>query len=377
MSKKISINCENIYQTIYEKDKKKLMKFMGQGASGSAFLICLDDFCKDKVVIKISLISKYYKYNKSHPTLVDYLIGKKISELVNQNITPHINEVYTQFLCDINTLKQINEIIMNKKISSLLENEKHFMKKYYNQFVIIFNKYAQGDFYQYLKNYKITKIEHLSFLFMVCYTLTCIVYHNEGYRHNDLKPNNILININKNFNTNNLIEYKIFGKKYYLPELPITLKIHDFDFSFTNEIRNKKIGKLKQFIHEETNPVYDIHYLINHLITILKLNNADLNIINMFTELLPDNTIGYNNEYTIKYRLTNYKKNIIDTNYNYIPKDLKSPAEMILLYKNFNIFKKKNIDFKNKKIIKKYDSQIPNEETNNILTRKDLFNVLL
>ena len=110
MSKKISINCENIYQKIYEKDKKKLMKFMGQGASGSAFLICLDDFCKDKVVIKISLISKYYKYNKSHPTVVDYLIGKKISELVNQNITPHINEVYTQFLCDINTLKQINEI---------------------------------------------------------------------------------------------------------------------------------------------------------------------------------------------------------------------------------------------------------------------------
>ena len=53
---------------------------------------------------------------------------------------------------------------------------------------------------------------------MVCYTLTCIVYHNEGYRHNDLKPNNILININKNFNTNNLIEYKIFEKKYYLPE---------------------------------------------------------------------------------------------------------------------------------------------------------------
>ena len=24
-------------------------------------------------------------------------------------------------------------------------------EKYYNQFVIIFNKYAQGDFYQYLK----------------------------------------------------------------------------------------------------------------------------------------------------------------------------------------------------------------------------------
>ena len=67
------------------------------------FMICLDDFCKDKVVIKISLISKYYKYNKSHPTIVDYLIGKKNIRTCKSNITPHINEVYTQFLCDINT----------------------------------------------------------------------------------------------------------------------------------------------------------------------------------------------------------------------------------------------------------------------------------
>ena len=46
----------------------------------------------------------------------------------------------------------------------------------------------------------------------------------------------------------------------------------------------------------------------------------------MFTELLPDNTIGYNNDYSINYRLNYIKKNIIDTNYNYIPKDLKLSA---------------------------------------------------
>ena len=54
-------------------------------------------------------------------------------------------------------------------------------------------------------------------------------YHNPGFRHNDLKPNNVLVNTYDK-KPNHYFEYIMFGKKYYVPDIGVTLKFWDFDF---------------------------------------------------------------------------------------------------------------------------------------------------
>ena len=61
--------------------------------------------------------------------------------------------------------------------------------------------------------------------------------------------------------------------------------------------------------------------------------------------------------------------------YNYVPKDMKTPSELILTDSVFNIFKTLP---KGGVVVETYDSQIKNPSKDNTLTkRSDMFNVLL
>ena len=85
------INCKNIESSL--KVKNDMLKLLGAGTFGIAFLGCLDKLCEKKVTVKFVSMKKKYKLdnNNTHPAYIEGLVGQELSKLVDNNISPHIN----------------------------------------------------------------------------------------------------------------------------------------------------------------------------------------------------------------------------------------------------------------------------------------------
>lgn len=99
------------------------------------------------------------------------------------------------------------------------------------------------------------------------------VYPN--FRHNDLKPNNVLVYPLKDKISEH--HYTFDGYKYKVPNLGFRLRVWDFDFSIIDgKIMNDKVmsGYLSYIgVRQNQNQYYDIHTFIN---TLLFDNDYDL-----------------------------------------------------------------------------------------------------
>ena len=389
------INCKNIEKKL--KTKNEVLELLGMGTFGVAFLGCLNELCSEKISVKFATMKKKYNIDNSHPSIVEILVGKKISLLVDSNITPHINYTYRGFTCNIDELKNLKTIQKsdwyNERIYDKNTNDYYtdYINNYLKDIMVIFNEIADMDFKEYvIKRYKekdnLTFLEHLCAFFGFCYTMCVIVYNNPNYRHNDIKPNNLLVEINKNYKKNNYIEYKIFDQTFYIPQTKFIIKLHDFDYSNCDEFPNQKITKFNGLFKEInatpfTNPVYDLHEYINFYIRDFGELIQDSEIYNYFRSLFSVDTFGKENTYTRRYKLTNYKINgnredlPDEKRYNYIPNDMKTPAELILTDTIFDIFR--TIP-SGGVVVEKYDSNIKHPNKNKALQkRRDMFNVLL
>jgi hypothetical protein len=389
------ITCANIENKL--KTKNEVLEFLGMGTFGVAFLGCLNDLCSEKISVKFATMKKKYNIDNSHPSIVEILVGKKLSLLVDKKMTPHINYTYRGFTCNIEDLKNLKTIQKsewyNKRIFDKETNSYYsdYSLNYLKDIMVIFNEIADMDFKDYTidrynKQDDLTFIEHLCAFFCFCYTMCVIVYNNPNYRHNDIKPNNLLVEITKNYNKNNYICYKIFGQKFYIPQTKFIIKLHDFDYSNCDEIPNQKITKFNGLFKEInatpfTNPVYDLHEYINFYIRDFGKLIQGSEIYNYFMTLFTEDTFGEENTYTRRYKLTNFKINgnredlSDEKRYNYIPKDMKTPAELLLTDNVFNVFK--NLP-QNGVVIETYDSHIkhPNKDKK-LGKRRDMFNVSL
>ena len=213
-SKIKQIKCNNFENKLL--GSKNKLDLLGEGTYGIAFLGCLDQLCNDSIGVKFLVLKNKYTLNNSHPGIVEVLIGKKLSNLCYKQITPHINIVYKGFLCNINKIK--NTETLQKWYKVQLEN--NFSTDCYKEVMVIFNEKADMDFKNYVEsrfnqNNQLTDIEHLICLFQFCYTIACAQYHIPGFRHNDIKPNNLLITLNKNIDQNLYDVYKILGMTFF------------------------------------------------------------------------------------------------------------------------------------------------------------------
>lgn len=412
ISKK-KINCN----TVISKSYPKYSKFLGCGSNGCALDSCLDKKCKDKIVIKIAKfdeafnIVKNYSYNLNHPNFIEITFLNNFNKYLDQNMTPHLIYYSGYFFCDENIKNYLISSTNNNKISIAEEfSDKINNKKY----IIHFVERADDDLWSYLNNNKLTFDIWSNIFFQICYTLTLIQYYNPGFRHNDLKPDNILINLyNSEPNTYN--EYIIFDQKFYLPDIGIKVKLWDFDFSNSNKYKNEKVVDTwcrYLGINTENNPIYDIHFLLNNIFTYFindkfihdkisyknlykffynylqtkdnkLLSMFNLNKINLFgyghdgDDLGPMNNIEINeliNQQIPQNGLINSFRlvNRIDGRSNVIPNDMSSAGDMLIDSKT-NLFKK-YLSKKNKsKIITTYNSKI--KLSNEIFLRKDIFNL--
>jgi serine/threonine protein kinase len=90
-----------------------------------------------------------------------------------------------------------------------------------------------------------------------------------AFRHNDLKPNNILVQVSEVNNKTLKFRYVINGHEYYVPNIGVQIKLWDFDFAcIPGIVENSKVSADwtdKINIKPEQNKYYDVHYFFNTL----------------------------------------------------------------------------------------------------------------
>ena len=118
------------------------------------------------------------------------------------------------------------------------------------------------------KNYKSFKIRHWRTIFYQFLSVLAIIQAKyPSFRHNDLKGNNLLINIIDM--SKKKYKYVINGQIYIVPNIGFQIKLWDFDFAcIPSLVNNSKVESEwtnKINITPQQNRYYDIHYFFNTL----------------------------------------------------------------------------------------------------------------
>lgn len=129
---------------------------------------------------------------------------------------------------------------------------------------VLISEWANGgDLLDYLrKHYKSFKIRHWRTIFYQFLSVLAIIQAKyPAFRHNDMKANNLLINL---IDMSKKYKYIINGQIYIVPNIGFQIKLWDFDFACIPKlVNNSKVdaewtNKINITPHQ--NRYYDIHY---------------------------------------------------------------------------------------------------------------------
>jgi serine/threonine protein kinase len=211
-------------------------------------------------------------YNIKRPENAELLMIRLLSQFVVNKQTPHIILPITTFNTSIKPFLSLskNDIVNNKRYDQFL---KRYQKgEYYSNVSVLVSEWANsGDFLDYIrKKYKEFKVkEWRSICFQFLSVLAIIQSKYPGFRHNDLKANNILVDEIPILPNSNKYKYIINGQTYVVPNVGFQLKLWDFDFAtIPGVIDNSKVEAEwtdKINIKPIKNRYYDVHYFFNTL----------------------------------------------------------------------------------------------------------------
>lgn len=239
--------------------------------------------------------------NLARPENTELRILKVLSSFVLKRRTPHFVLPIGTFNTSITNFIKIpaNVIDLNDEKNDAY---KTFIKKYhedcFEEFVsVLISEWCNGgDLLEYIrKNYMTMTLKHwIVIIFQILFTLARVHQKYPAFRHNDMKANNILVEItgiggshsvsninhneshstnlgskNKNV-TNSMYCYSIDDFKFLVPNINLQIKIWDFDFAcIDGVIENNKVNSVwtkKINITKKENKYYDMHYFFNTLI---------------------------------------------------------------------------------------------------------------
>ena len=209
-------------------------------------------------------------YNVKRPENAEIIMIKLLSFFIINKQTPHIVLPITTFNTSIKPFLSLSKknFINNKRYDQFL---KRYQKgEYYQNVSVLVSEWANaGDFLDYIrKNYKIFKIKQWRTIFFQLLSVLAIIQAKyPGFRHNDLKANNILVHEIAISTTSNKYQYKINNQIYIVPNIGFQIKLWDFDFAtIPGIIDNSKVEAEwtdKINIKPIPNKYYDIHYFFN------------------------------------------------------------------------------------------------------------------
>jgi serine/threonine protein kinase len=211
-------------------------------------------------------------YNVKRPENAELLMIKLLSQFVIKKQTPHIVLPMTTFNTSIKPFLGLskNDFINNKRYDLFLKRcEKG---EYYQNVSVLISEWANaGDLLDYIRNnYKTFKIKHWRTIFFQFLSVLAIIQAKyPGFRHNDLKANNLLVNEISISSTDNKYCYKINKQMYNVPNIGFQIKLWDFDFAcIPGIVDNAKVDAEwtdRINIKPEQNRYYDVHYFFNTL----------------------------------------------------------------------------------------------------------------
>jgi serine/threonine protein kinase len=263
------------FNNVFNILKCKLL-YKKSGSTGHTFKGLIDNNIDNCIAVKVVAYSKKDNYGSIYfckrPENAEILMIKLLSYFVRNRQTPHIILPITTFYTSIDPFLPLvkNNKINNKKFEQFIERYEN--NEYYPNVSILISEWANsGDLLEYLKNnYKTFTLLHWRVLFFQLISVLAIIHAKyPGFRHNDLKANNILVD-KINQNDDEIYTYEINKQVYKVPNMGFLIKLWDFDFAtipgivdnskveadWTNRINVKPIQ----------NRYYDIHYFFNTLI---------------------------------------------------------------------------------------------------------------
>ena len=209
-------------------------------------------------------------YNIKRPENAELMMIKLLSQFVKKAETPHIVLPIATFNTSIKPFLSLakSNLIDSKKFDQFLE--RYEKGEYYQNVSVLISEWANGgDLLDYLrKNYKTFKIRHWRTIFYQFLSVLAIIQAKyPGFRHNDLKGNNLLVNLIDM--SKRKYKYTINGQTYIVPNIGFQIKLWDFDFACIPElVNNSKVESewtKKINITPQQNRYYDVHYFFNTL----------------------------------------------------------------------------------------------------------------
>lgn len=217
--------------------------------------------------------------NLSRPENAELRMLKLLSYFVIKKCTPH-------FVLPIGTFNtRITNFIKVQNIININDERNEMYKKFINRYhkgyfedlvsVLISEWCNGGDLLDYIrKNYASMAARHWRVIFFqILFTLALIHEKYPAFRHNDMKANNILVQLTeiKKNKPECCYRYNIENTKFIIPNINLQIKIWDFDFACIDGIiENNKVNAewtKKINITKKENKYYDIHYFFNTLIS--------------------------------------------------------------------------------------------------------------
>lgn len=259
------------------------LKYLKSGTTGHTFK-AISKINKDVAfAVKVCAYPKddYGAMNNlSRPENAELRMIKLLSYFVIKRCTPHLVLPIGTFNTSIT-----NFIKVPKNIIDLDDEKNDMYKKFINRYnegefedfvsVLISEWCNGGDLLDYIrKNYINMTLKHwVIIFFQILFTLALIHQKYPAFRHNDLKANNILVQITniKKDQPNCRYRYNIGNIKFIIPNINLQVGIWDFDFACINGIiENNKVNAewtKKINISKKENKYYDMHYFFNTLIS--------------------------------------------------------------------------------------------------------------
>ena len=199
------------------------------------------------------------------PENAEIRILVRLSQLVLNGLTPHVVLPIMSFYCPLATFSDIRAPKKCRKYTTFTENA--HKGEYDDQVSILVSEWcSEGDFGTFLRRRhgRVSCEEWRCLLFQIVFTLACIQTHYPTFRHNDLKPNNILVSRRPA-----PTRYRLDQTEFHVPATNLQLMLWDYDFaSIEGVVQNKKTVQKwtrRLNITPRMHRYYDIHYFFNSL----------------------------------------------------------------------------------------------------------------
>lgn len=197
-----------------------------------------------------------------------------LSRFVTNRETPHVVCPVTCFNTSIDSIRRLDLNMQHVYNTKKFEKFKEFLSRtkkpgyYHDTCSIMISEWANaGDLLSFLRDeyHNLTEMQWRVIMFQVLHPLAVIQNENPGFRHNDLKANNILIHeTSHKAKWNASVKYRIGDTRFLVPNIGMQLLIADFDFAnIPGVIDNRKVRSewcRKINITPDPNRYYDMHY---------------------------------------------------------------------------------------------------------------------